>query len=155
MKSLLLDAADVKRLMYMIDEVIKALQAYTKYAEDVVKRLQTLSYTATMDDVYCIKFTAEKVENHIKNVCNISEIPEGLKNVYVDMVCGEFLQFKYNTNQLDDTNFSIDDAVSVSLGDATVNFGTDGSNVSKFTALTNNLINGREGELVCYRKIRW
>ncbi|WP_307745967.1 hypothetical protein [uncultured Phascolarctobacterium sp.] len=139
----------------MTDEVIKTLQEYTKYAEDIVKRLESLSYTVTSDDAYFLKFTAEKVENHIKNVCNISEIPDGLKNVYVDMVCGEFLQFKYNTNQLDDTNFNIDDAVSVSLGDASVNFGTDGSNTSKFTALTDNLINGKAGELVCYRKIRW
>lgn len=137
----------------MNDDVIKALQAFTDYAEDIVKRLQTLSYTATTDDVYCLKFVAEKVENHIKNVCNISEIPDGLKNVYIDMICGEFLDFKNSTNQLNDSNFSIEDAVaSISLGDANVSFGD--AETGKFNALISNLKSG-EGELICYRKIRW
>ena len=74
--------------------------------------------------------------------------------MYVDMVCGEFLQCKYNLNQLDDDNFSIDDAVSVSLGDASVSFG-DASSSKKFDTLFDCLMNSKAGELVCYRKIRW
>lgn len=136
-----------------MNDVINALQGYTKYAEDIVKRLETLTYSVTIEDVYFLKFVAEKIEKHIKNVCNISEIPDNLKNVYIDMICAEFLQFKYSTGQLNDENFSLDDAVSVSLGDASVSFGSDAP-TRKFDALMDNLKSG-ESDLICYRKIRW
>lgn len=120
--------------------------------DDIKQRLASLTYTVVPEDEYNLMFVAEKVENRIKNLCNISEIPDGLKNAYIDMVCAEFLKFKYNTNQLNDDNFSIDDAVSsVSLGDANVSFGAV---ENKFDTLLQHLNRG-ESELVCYRKIRW
>lgn len=120
--------------------------------DDIKKRLETLTYTVTDGDEYCLNYVAEKVKNHIQNVCNIPDIPDGLKYVYIDMVCAEFLMFKYNSNQLTDDNFNLDEAVSsISLGDAKVSFGSSGN---KFTALTQHLNRG-ESELVCYRKMRW
>ncbi len=137
-----------------MNDLIESLNDKIKYAELIVKRLDALSYKVTSEDEFMIMFTAQKIEQHIKNVCNLLELPEGLKYVYVDMVCGEFLQCKYNLNQLDDDNFSIDDAVSVSLGDASVSFG-DASSSKKFDTLFDCLMNSKAGELVCYRKIRW
>lgn len=128
----------------------------SKYADDIINRLKFLGYEVTDNDVYSINFICEKVENHIKNVCNICEIPDGLKNIYVDMVCGEFLQFKHNTGQLADTNFDVDNALSsVTMGDVSMSFDKSASVAAKFASLIDMLINSGKGELLCYRKIRW
>ena len=130
-----------------MNDLIESLNDKIKYAELIVKRLEVLSYKVTSEDKFMIMFTAQKIEQHIKNVCNLLELPEGLKYVYVDMVCGEFLQCKYNLNQLDDDNFSIEDAVSVSLGEARVSF-VDASSNKKFDTLFICIMKRKAGELI-------
>ncbi len=121
---------------------------------DIINRLEQMGYTVTETDNIILKFICEKVENHIKNFCNVNEIPDGLKQAYVDMVCGEFLHEKSSLNQLGD--FNVDEAIaSVTMGDVSVSYDKNASPATKLQALIDGLKNQKVGDLVCYRKLKW
>lgn len=124
---------------------------------DVLNRLESLGYTLKESDDWMISFAAQKVENTIKNECNVTLIPDGLNNVAVDMICGEFLYSLKNSGKLEGFNL---DAVlkSVQAGDTKVDFAVgQGSKTpeQRLDALLSYLITYGKGEFACYRKIRW
>ena len=44
---------------------------------------------------------------------------------------------------------------SLKLGDMQIQYDVSGTDESKIDSLISYLINGRKGELICYRKMRW
>ncbi len=124
--------------------------------DDVAKRLASFGYTVTDADSWMLKFIIQKVTNHILNSCNISSIPEGLHEVAVDMVAGEFLQEKKAIGQLDESGILASDAVSsIKLGDTQVNF-ADGEAASQgLDSLISWLMRGYSADLVTYRCMKW
>ena len=151
--------------MYMSDIQINVLTEILKIINDsnfketlvemVLKRLESFSYSVKENDSWTIAFSIQKVENHIKNTCNVASIPEGLYEVFVDMVCGEVLYSQKQCGKLDET-FNLEQAITkVKAGDTDVTLSTDGTPEQRLNAFINYLINAREGELICYRKIRW
>ena len=125
-----------------------------EFIDLVLKRLETLGYECAEGDEFLTAFSIQKIENTIKNECNVTEIPDGLKYIAVDMICGEILLNKKQTNSLGD-NFSIDSALkSIKLGDTTVQL-DDESDESKLNVLINHLINYGTDEFICYRNLKW
>ena len=127
--------------------------------ETVTARLQSLGYTVSEGDMFSLTFCMSKVEEHIKNFCNITAVPEGLEYAAVDMVCGEFLAAKkaYDPDSL--TGFDFDAALkSIQEGDTNVTYALgEGSSTSesRFDALVTGLIHGYEADLIAYRRLRW
>jgi hypothetical protein len=125
---------------------------------DVQERLESLGYTyvAATDD-WMLNFISTKVEGYIKSECNLSAIPEGLHEVAVDMVCGEFLQNKKAINQLAD--FNLDAAVkSIKEGDTQITFALNEGSLTpeaRLDMLINWLINGGRSVFASYRSIKW
>ena len=101
----------------------------------------------------------QKVENRIKNSCNTTSVPDGLFNVAVDMVCGEFLFAKKQTGQLEFDAVNLDGAIKkVQEGDITVEFATSTSSSnegSSFDKFLDYLMHNGESEFICYRKLTW
>lgn len=129
-----------------------------QFIELVLKRLESLGYTIQDGDGWMIGFSTQKVENHIKNSCNTSSIPDGLKFTAVDMICGEFLFALKQTGKLNAT-FNLEAAVKqVQTGDTNVTFAIgDGSQTpeQRLNALLAYLMTNGEGDFVCYRKFKW
>jgi hypothetical protein len=124
--------------------------------DDVIERLASFGYTVTEADSWVLTFVIEKVENHIKNSCNISSIPEGLHQMAVDMVVGEFLMGKKASGQLDESEIMNSEAVtSIKLGDTQVNFGDDRTASQQLDSLIAFLMKGYEADLASYRKMAW
>ena len=124
--------------------------------ESVLKRLDSFGYEPTERDSLVIGFSVQKVENSIKNDCNVSEIPEGLMNIAVDMVCGEVLSVKYRAGLLELSSLDLDGAIaSVTVGGASVSFDNNTSDAGKFDTLISLLVNSGRGEFACYRRIKW
>lgn len=121
--------------------------------EEVKNRLASFGYTATAADGWMLSFCIEKVEAHIKNKCNVSEVPEGLRSVAVDMACGEFLYCKKQSGQSVGIEF---EAVvkQITEGDTTVTFDTSASAEAKYDALVKYLLHS-EVDFAAYRCIRW
>lgn len=145
----------MKKVLANILTVMENTSLSESFYEAVLKRLVSFGYTLKEDDSWLICFAMQKVENHIKNSCNTTDVPDGLFNVAVDMVCGEFLFTKKQTGQLEIADLDFDGAfTSIKEGDTQVNF--DGSSdEEKFDQMVNYLLHHGEGDFVCYRKIRW
>ena len=126
------------------------------FYEAVLKRLVSFGYNLKEDDGWMVCFASVKVENHIKNSCNTTFVPDGLFSVAVDMTCGEFLLAKRQTGRLELGDLDLDGAItSIKEGDVQVNFGTGTSDEERFDSFLNYLLHNGEGDFVCYRKIKW
>lgn len=124
--------------------------------ETVLQRLVSFGCTPTKDDVFSIAFGIQKVQNHILNLTNQETLPDGLFEIAVDMVCGEFLNVKYLSGKLEMDDLDFDGIVkSVSEGDTSVTFETNGQGEDKFRQLIAWLMDGKGCDFLCYRKMRW
>ncbi len=100
--------------------------------EDVKARLKSLGISVSSEpnsaDEVMLFFCITKVTNHINNQTNLSEIPQGLHEIAVDMVVGEFLYAKKSmgTLSVETLDFELI-AKQVQDGDTNVTFAIDAS----------------------------
>lgn len=127
---------------------------------DMVKeRLQSFGYEIQDGDEIILNFSIQKVENTIKNDCNVSSVPVGLVNIAVDMAVGEFLTAKKAFSPDSIAGLDLDFAVKqIQTGDTNTVFATGEGSLTAEQRL-NNFLNylltyGRD-QFSCYRKIRW
>jgi hypothetical protein len=121
--------------------------------DDVKQRLSSFGYTATAADDWMLNFCIEKVQTHIKNSCNVTEVPSGLRSVAIDMACGEFLFGKKQSGQSVGLEFE-SEVKQITEGDTTVTFDTSTSPESKYDSLVAYLLHG-ETDFAAFRRIRW
>lgn len=128
--------------------------------EDVKKYLAAIGFTYSDNDDWMLKFCIEKVTNTIKNDCNVSSIPDGLKQVAVQMVVGEFLYNKKNAGQTDGFEQIDFSAVEKSIqeGDTNITFAIGEGCLTPEQRLNNlitYLMSSGKSEFVTYRKLKW
>lgn len=130
--------------------------------EKVKERLQFFGYTLyllKMEDEALLNFSIQKVENTIKNDCNVSSIPDGLVNIAIDMAIGEFLTAKKTFSPDSIAGLDLDFAVKqIQTGDTNIVFATGEGSLTpeqRLTAFINYLLTYGRDEFSCYRKIRW
>lgn len=122
--------------------------------ETIKERLVSLGYEAGDNDIFALQFVLDKVKNHVKNFCNISEIPESLEQLIVDKTCGEFLAQKKASGQL--TSGQIEGvAKRITDGDTTVEFASNTDAETIFNTYINNLTSGHDDCLIRYRRLVW
>ena len=138
-----------------VNEILKDTNSETM-VESLVERLVSFGYIPTDADTLGIAYSIKGAVNHILNQINHKTVPDGLFEVAVDMACGEFLNAKFMSGQLDMTALDLDGMIqSVKEGDTQVNFSTEGSDEAKLKGLLSWLIQGKGSDLLCYRKMRW
>lgn len=124
--------------------------------EAVVERLVSFGYIPTDSDGWLIAYSIKGTVNHVLNQINHQTVSEGLFEVVVDMVCGEVLNAKFTSGQLEMDSLDLDGMIqSVKEGDTQVNFSAEGSDESKLKSLLSWLIQGKGCDLLCCRKMRW
>lgn len=151
---------DLTPIIESIVKIINKEEVDEDFIEKILQRLMSFGYTPSEKDSWMITFCMQKVENHIKNSCNISEIPDELKEIEIERICGEFLFSKKQTDQLNAENgFDVEMAIKqVQAGDTNVTFAVgEGSETleTKLNALISYLMNYGEGDFICYRQIKW
>lgn len=117
---------------------------------EVKDRLLQLGYEAKEGDDTALLFCISRTEEHIKNVCNISEIPEELYYKGIDMVCGEFLGVKLEGYGTENDRL----IKTITEGDTTVTYQDGVDRVKKLIDFINGL-RGNDAELYSFRKMRW
>lgn len=127
--------------------------------ERIKERLQSMGYAVKDSDDIAINFAMQKVENTIKNDCNISAIPDGLMNIAIDMVVGEFLMSKKTFAPNDLLNFNLDAAIKqIQEGDTNISFAVgEGSKTDeqRLDGFIDYLLNYGRDEFITYRRFRW
>lgn len=125
--------------------------------EKVVVMLTALGVAGAADDPL-LDIVLNNVQWRIKNLSNLSEIPEGLESLAVSMAVGEYLNMKKCSGQLE--GFDLDAAAmkSIQEGDTNITFALgEGSSTpeQRLNSLIDYLINGRIGEIYRYRRLVW
>jgi hypothetical protein len=129
---------------------------------DVTQRLASFGYVVTEADSWVLDFIIQKITNSIKADCGVYDsttssivIPDGLHEIAVDMVVGEFLLWKKTNNQL--TGFDLSAAVKqIQEGDTSVVFAVgEDSPDKKLNGLISYLLEHGKGELASYRCFKW
>lgn len=127
--------------------------------ERIKERLQSIGYAVKDSDDIAINFAMQKVENTIKNDCNISAIPDGLMNIAINMVVGEFLMSKKTFAPNDLLNFNLDAAIKqIQEGDTNISFAVgEGSKTDeqRLDGFIDYLLNYGRDEFITYRRFRW
>ena len=127
--------------------------------ERIKERLRSIGYAVKDSDDITINFAMQKVENTIKNDCNISAIPDGLMHIAIDMVVGEFLMSKktFAPNEL--LNLNLDSAIKqIQEGDTNISFAVvEGSKTDeqRLDSFIDYLLNYGRDEFITYRRFRW
>ncbi|MBS5822411.1 MAG: hypothetical protein KID00_00890 [Clostridium argentinense] len=128
-----------------------------QFFTDVLLRLESLGYIIKVDDGWVISFSIQKIENTIKNECNVTLIPDGLYHTAIDMICGEVLFAKKQSGKLE--GFNLDAALkSVQAGDTTVTYAFGAGSKTpeqRLDDLLSYLLTNGRGEFACYRRIKW
>ena len=146
---------DVQAVMTSVKDVLKDTDL-NPMVDAVGERLVSFGYIPNEDDEWMIAFAMRKAVNHVLNEINHTTVPKGLFEVTVDMVCGEVLNAKFLSGQLDLTALDLDGMIqSVTEGDTSVSFSAEGSDEAKLKGLLSWLIHGKGSDLLCYRKMRW
>lgn len=128
----------------------------TAFTEDAVNRLVSFGYEPTEGDAWMIAYCIKGCVNHVLNEINHQTVPVGLHEVVVNMICGEVLNAKFLSGQLNLEGLDVDGMIqSVKEGDTQVNFSAEGSDEAKLKGLLSWLIGGKGCDLLCYRKMRW
>ena len=127
----------------------------TTLTAEIKDRLTSLGYIATDADDKSIKFLLNKVEQNIKHWCSIDEVPECLKYVVVERVCGEFLLEKASFNQLDET--LVNSLVkSTKIGDTEINYQVGATTpLDILRSQCKNMVSYGKTELIAHRRLPW
>lgn len=125
--------------------------------DKAVAMLTALGVAGAADDPL-LDIVLNNVQWRIKNLSNLSEIPEGLESLAVSMAVGEYLNMKKCSGQLE--GFDLDAAAvkSIQEGDTNLTFALgEGSSTpeQRLNSLIDYLINGRIGEIYRYRRLVW
>lgn len=125
--------------------------------DKAVTMLTALGVAEAADDPL-LDIALNNVQWRIKNLSNLSEIPEGLESLAVSMAVGEYLNMKKCSGQLE--GFDLDAAAvkSIQEGDTNITFALgEGSSTpeQRLNSLIDYLINGRIGEIYRYRRLVW
>ena len=125
--------------------------------EQVKERLQSFGYELQEGDEFSLNFCVQKVENTIKNDCSVPAIPDGLRNIAVDMAVGEFLTAKKTFSPNSIAGLDFEAAVKqIQTGDTNTVFAVGEGSLTAEQRLDNLLGHlltyGRE-QFSCYRRI--
>lgn len=146
---------NLQTVVNSVNNILKDTNLIT-FTEAVVNRLVSFGYTPTEEDAWVIAYTTKGTVNHVLNEINHIKVPDGLFEVVVDMVCGEVLNAKFLSGQLELDSLDLDGMIqSVQEGDTTVSFKAEGSDEVKLNNLLSWLMQGKGCDLLCYRKMRW
>lgn len=126
----------------------------------VRERLVDFGQHLTNLDSALISFSTKKAEDTIKNDCNLSEIPDGLMNIAVDMAVGEFLLAKktFAPNEINNLDLTSPAVKQLQIGDTSTTFAIGSGSMTdeqRMDCLINHLLTSGREQFSCYRKLRW
>lgn len=127
--------------------------------EQTRERVESFGYVLKDGDDALLAFSVQKVENTIKNDCNVPAIPDGLVYIAIDMAAGEFLMAKKVFSPDDIAVLDLDYAVKqLQEGDTNTVFAIGEGNLTpeqRLDHFLNYLLTHGRDEFSCYRRLRW
>lgn len=140
----------------VLDFLRKSEKADMRVSSAALELLKALNYEVDENDGGLLYSCMLLVQNHIFNVCHISDIPDELVELMARRTVGEFLKLKNSVGMLNIAELDLSAPVTqIREGDTSVSFAAGTGDVDKFNSLLKSLLNDNEQELICYRKLKW
>lgn len=111
--------------------------------EKLRERLGDMGYEVEENEYSSLSEALGRAEQSIVNMINCEKVPEELHFTLLDMAAGEYLLAAQGKNGEDRVK-------SVSEGDVSVSFDTDGEE-----ELIDRLLNSGRDELLSFRRLKW
>lgn len=130
--------------MALYDDVVNRLGMFNcEVAEEQKKAIQ-----------YLIGKTLSSINNYTNQNYNEENMPYGIYYIVVDKVAGEYLSSKRITGDLEGYDFTplIKD---IQEGDTKIGYSTSLSQADLIDKAIDFLINGKDEELIKYRRLAW
>lgn len=109
----------------------------------------SVGYEVQDSDLPILEYLYNGEAQHIKNECNVEEIPDALHSVLDALTAGKFLQLRKSAILGVE---GIEVVKSIREGDTTVELGGT-STEARYDALVRTLT--KERDFSCYRRFRW
>lgn len=128
--------------------------------EGVVERLSFFKLDTLPEEISILNYLIPKVISSINNITNQhyteETLPDDLYSIVVDKVVGEFLLFKKNSGNMSEIDL-LPLEKQIQMGDTSITYAVEGvtSPEKRLDILINYLINGRDNELVRFRRLVW
>lgn len=132
-----------------------------EYNESTIRaRLTSLGYTfpeaSSGSDNALVNFAMTRVADYIKNDTNQSEIPTGLVTLAIELACARFFNDKMAFAPDDLTGLDLSRVANqITEGDTSVSFKDGYSDAELLTAFYTRAKADLDGQLACFRKLRW
>ncbi len=123
--------------------------------DKVTGRLESLGYIVESLDTAALRYDIDKAESDLKARTNLSELPEGLLYVWIDMAAGLFLSDRKAVGALGESYDFAAAVKSVSEGDTSVTFGDASTVDNQFNALLAKMIHPNADIIARYRRLVW
>lgn len=126
--------------------------------DGIVNRLGMFNCEVAEEQKKAIQYLSEKTLSSINNYTNQNyneeNMPYGIYYIVVDKVAGEYLQAKRVTGNLEGYDFTplIKD---IQEGDTKIGYSTSLSQADLVDKAIDFLINGKDEELIKYRRLSW
>lgn len=146
------DATNTRKDVIEAVEVIVTKMPEKGWIGEIYDRLVSLGVTPVVADAYIIGYAINSVKNHVCTIINNDVIDDRLHEAVIDSICGTILRDKHTFGSLDLDALNMDGVSSIREGDVTINFTEKGS--SSVMNQIESMIN-KDGEFLCYRKLRW
>lgn len=126
--------------------------------DDIVNRLDMFNCKVAEGQEKTIQYLIKKILNSVNNCTNQNydeeNIPSGIYYIVIDKVTGEYLQLKRTLGNLEGYDFTplIKD---IQEGDTKIGYSTSLSQADLLDKAIDFLINGKDIELIKYRRFAW
>ncbi len=127
------------------------------FLRDVFMLIQAIGYTIDDADEWLVGFCVQKVEQEIKNACNVQSVPDGLTKCATGLVVADFLTLKRANGNLDIESLTFDPVLkSIQEGDTQINYATEtvSSGEQRLNLFLAACYQGRE-QFIGYRRLKW
>lgn len=127
------------------------------FLREVFKLIQAIGYTLTTGDDWLVGFCVQKVEQEIKNACNVNAVPLGLYKVASGLTVAEFLSMKKATGNLNIDSLNFEPVLKqIKEGDTDIVYATEKAmnGEQRFDLFLSSLYLGRE-QFIAYRRLKW
>lgn len=145
------------RIEQYVQDVENVQSMGAAFLREVFKLIQAIGYTIVDGDSWLVGFCVQKVEQEIKNACNVHSVPLGLYKCAAGLVVADFLNLKRANGNLDVDSMNFEPVVkAIQEGDTQINYATDTvlSGEQRFDLFLAACYKGRE-QFIGYRRLKW
>lgn len=145
------------RIEQYVQDVQNVQNMGAAFLREVFKLIQAIGYEMTDGDSWVVGFCVQKVEQEIKNACNVQSVPLGLYKCASGLVVADFLTLKRADGKLNVDSLKFEPALKqIKEGDTEISYATEtvSSGEQRLNLFLVSCYQGRE-QFIAYRRLKW